>query len=80
LLFLLILAVATEHHILPMEARGGADFNLRNINPLTSFANKGETVPLEFNVFTNSSGLYDLKVYSPGGQLFFRSLKIGRKE
>ena len=81
LLLLLVLAAATEHYILPMEARGGTDFNLRSIDPLTSFAKTGETVPLEFNVFTNSPGLYELKVYSPDGQLFFRGLKwVGKND
>lgn len=81
LLLLLILAVATEYYVLPMEARGGVDFNLRSINPLTSFAIQGDSVPLEFNVFTNSSGLYELRVYSPGGQLSLRSLKwVGKND
>jgi len=79
LFLFLILAAATAYFILPMEARGGADFNLRNIHPLTSYVQKGEIVPLKFNVFTNSSGLYELKIYSPGGELVFRGLKPVRK-
>lgn len=79
LFLFLILAAATAYFILPLEARGGADFNLRSIYPLTSYVQKGEIVPLRFNVFTSSSGLYELKIYSPGGDLVFRSLKPVKK-
>ncbi|WP_440946408.1 PEGA domain-containing protein [Methanosarcina sp. T3] len=79
LFLFLILIAATEYYMLPMEARSGADFNLRSIHPLTSYADRGETVPLKFNVFTHSPGLYELKVYSPEGKLVFRSLKSVRK-
>jgi hypothetical protein len=81
LLLFLILAAATAYYILPMEARGGADFNLRSISPLTSYVHKGEMVPLKFGVFTQSPGLYELKVYSPGGQLLFKNLKwVGKSD
>jgi len=40
---------------------------------------KGQTVPLKLNVFTNSSGLYELKVYSPEGKLLFSGLKPVRE-
>jgi hypothetical protein len=81
LFLFLILAAATAYYILPMEARGGADFNLRSISPLTSYVHKGEMVPLKFSVFTQSPGLYELKVYSPGGQLLFKNLKwVGKSD
>lgn len=79
LFLFLMLVAATAYYILPMEARGGADFNLRSIHPLTSYVHSGEMVPLKFNVFTHSPGLYELKVYSPEGELVFRSLKPVRQ-
>jgi hypothetical protein len=79
LFLFLILAASTAHYILPVEARSEADFNVRSTDSLASYVQKWQITTLKFNVFTNSTGLYELKVYPPGGRLVFTSINwIGK--